>query len=148
MDEYTEPKIVDTPVSAIQKKPISEAKRKQLQDARDKKVLLKRKPAVESDSDSDEEHPKKKGKTITKTRDDDDEEHWSSTTNMIRTGALLTLAAGSYYFQNLYGAAIPKKKEPTVEAVPLPQTAQAPQTNSAVFQNPIRVLVGKSGFAL
>ena len=62
------------------KKPVSEAKRKQLEGAREKKANQKKVIEPESDSSDDEPEPsKKKSKVITKGNAGSDMEQWSTT---------------------------------------------------------------------
>ena len=80
------------------KKPVSEAKRKQLEGAREKKAVQKK--AIEPDSDSSEEDEpvKKKSKVITKgSNSGSDIEQWGT------TAALVSLAGATFYMQNIYG---------------------------------------------
>jgi hypothetical protein len=84
-----------------------EAKRKQLEVARDN---TKQKKVIEPDSDSsedDDEPVTKKSKVITKNSTRDDMEQWGTTA--IRTAALVSLAGAIFYMQNIYG----KNKCPT-----------------------------------
>ena len=121
------------------KKPVSEAKRKQLEGAREKKAVQKK--AIEPDSDSSDDEPepsKKRSKVITKgSNSGSDMEQWGTTP--IRTAALVSLAGATFYMQNIYG----KKNIQT------PAPAQAPipmQANMLPTVN--RSYVGKSGFAI
>jgi hypothetical protein len=124
------------------KKPASEAKRKQLSEAREKKATLKK--AIEPDSESSDEETepvKKKSKVITKSSSGgSDMEQWGTTA--IRTAALVSLAGATFYMQNIYG----KKNMPSpVTVPPEPQVTQV-QTN--VFPTGNRAFVGKSGFSI
>ena len=83
------------------KKPVSEAKRKQLSEARDNK---KQKKVIEPESDSSDDEPepaKKKSKVITKGNNSVSESEWATTA--IRTAALVSLAGATFYMQNIYG---------------------------------------------
>ena len=120
------------------KKPVSEAKRKQLEGARERKANQKK--AIEPDSDSSEEDEpvKKKSKVITKSNSVSESE-WATTA--IRTAALVSLAGATFYMQNIYG----KKK--MSDPAPAPAPTQAPmQANMLPTVN--RSYVGKSGFAI
>ena len=118
------------------KKPVSEAKRKQLEGARERKANQKK--AIEPDSDSSEEDEpvKKKSKVITKgSNSGSDIEQWGT------TAALVSLAGATFYMQNIYG----KKK--MSDPAPAPAPTQAPmQANMLPTVN--RSYVGKSGFAI
>ena len=94
MEEPT-PVIIVEPVKV--KKPVSEAKRKQLEGARERNANQKK--AIEPDSDSSEEDEpvKKKSKVITKgSNSGSDIEQWG-------TAALVSLAGATFYMQNIYG---------------------------------------------
>ena len=96
-------------------------------------------------------HTKPQRVTAVNTPDDttdDDENSWY--TSAVRTGALLTLAAGSFYFNNMYGKA-PKKKRHATRPSPL----QTPTSSRVQFTQPNTVQprsttgqIGKSGFVL
>ena len=96
-------------------------------------------------------HTKPQRVTTVNTPDDtndDDENSWY--TSAVRTGALLTLAAGSFYFNNMYGKA-PKKKRHATRPSPL----QTPTSSRVQFTQPNTVQprsttgqIGKSGFVL
>ena len=122
------------------KKPVSEAKRKQLEGARERKANQKK--AIEPDSDSSEEDEpvKKKSKVITKgSNSGSDIEQWGTTA--IRTAALVSLAGATFYMQNIYG----KKK--MSDPAPAPAPTQAPM-QANMFPTVNRSYVGKSGFAI
>jgi hypothetical protein len=111
MEEPT-PVIVVEPVKI--KKPVSEAKRKQLEGARERKANQKK--AIEPDSDSSEDEPepaKKRSKVITKGNNSE----WATTA--IRTAALVSLAGATFYMQNIYG------KQNMSDSVPAPAPTQA-----------------------
>ena len=119
------------------KKPVSEAKRKQLEGAREKKANQKKVIEPDSDSSEDDEPVKKKSKVITKGSNAVSESEWA--TAAIRTAALVSLAGATFYMQNIYG----KKNIQT----PAPAPPQAPmQTDMLPTVN--RSFVGKSGFAI
>ena len=118
------------------KKPVSEAKRKQLEGARERKANQKK--AIEPDSDSSEEDEpvKKKSKVITKgSNSGSDIEQWGT------TAALVSLAGATFYMQNIYG----KKK--MSDPAPAPAPTQAPM-QANMFPTVNRSYVGKSGFAI
>ena len=84
------------------KKPVSEAKRKQLEGARERKANQKKAIELDSDSSEEDEPVKKKSKVITKgSNSGSDMEQWSTTA--IRTASLVSLAGASFYMQNIYG---------------------------------------------
>ena len=125
------------------KKPVSEAKRKQLEGAREKKANQKK--VIEPDSDSSEDEPepaKKRSKVITKgSNSGSDMEQWGTTA--IRTAALVSLAGATFYMQNIYG----KKNIQTPAPAPITQvTSPSLQTDMLPTLN--RSFVGKSGFAI
>ena len=107
--EVEVPPTVVEPVKV--KRPVSEAKRKQLESAREKKATLKKVIEPESDSSDDETEPvKKKSKVITKSNSGgNDMEQWGTTA--IRTAALVSLAGATFYMQNIYGK---KKTSPSL----------------------------------
>jgi hypothetical protein len=124
------------------KKPVTEAKRKQLEGARERKVNQKK--AIEPDSDSSDDEPepsKKKSKVITKgSNSGSDMEQWGTTA--IRTAALVSLAGATFYMQNIYG----KKNIQTPAPAPTTQAPVPMQANMLPTVN--RSYVGKSGFAI
>jgi hypothetical protein len=137
---------VEVPPTVVEptkiKKPVSEAKRKQLESAREKKANQKKVIEPDSESSEDETEPvKKKSKVITKSSSGgSDMEQWGTTA--IRTAALVSLAGATFYMQNIYG----KKNMPSpVTVPPEPQVTQV-QTN--VFPTGNRAFVGKSGFSI
>ena len=137
--EVEVPPTVVEPVKV--KRPVSEAKRKQLESAREKKATLKKVIEPESDSSDDETEPvKKKSKVITKNNSGgNDMEQWGTTA--IRTAALVSLAGATFYMQNIYG----KKKDIPISVPPEPQVTQV-QAN--MLPTGTRSFVGKSGFSI
>ena len=137
--EVEVPPTVVEPVKV--KRPVSEAKRKQLESAREKKATLKKVIEPESDSSDDETEPvKKKSKVITKSNSGgNDMEQWGTTA--IRTAALVSLAGATFYMQNIYG----KKNIPSSVTVP-PEPQITVPTNVLPTGN--RAYVGKSGFSI
>ena len=111
------------------KKPVSEAKRKQLEGARERKANQKK--AIEPDSDSSEEDEpvKKKSKVITKGNSGSDMEEWSTTA--IRTAALVSLAGATFYMQNIYGK---KKYKPLPLRQPLLHKSRRRRCKLTCFQ--------------
>ena len=61
------------------KKPVSEAKRKQLEGARERKANQKKAIEPDSDSSEDDEPVKKKSKVITKSNNSVNESEWATT---------------------------------------------------------------------
>ena len=137
--EVEVPPTVVEPVKV--KRPVSEAKRKQLESAREKKATLKKVIEPESDSSDDETEPvKKKSKVITKSNSGgNDMEQWGTTA--IRTAALVSLAGATFYMQNIYG----KKKDIPISVPPEPQVTQV-QAN--MLPTTSRSFVGKSCFSI
>ncbi len=136
--EVVEPVIVVEPPKV--KKPVSEAKKRQLEGAREKKAVQKNLKVIEPDSDSseDDEPVKKKSRVITKGNSGGESE-WATTA--IRTAALVSLAGATFYMQNIYG------EKNMSDPVPAQAPAQAPvQANMLPTVN--RSYVGKSGFAI
>ena len=91
--------------------------------------------------------PQRVTAAVTTPVDDDEDDSWY--TSIVRTGALLSLAAGSFYFNNMYGKA-PKKKRHTTRPSPLQSSSrvQPGQPNTVqprTFSGPH---IGKSGFVL
>jgi hypothetical protein len=135
---------VEVPPTVVEptkiKKPVSEAKRKQLESAREKKANQKKVIEPDSESSEDETEPvKKKSKVITKSSSGgNDMEQWGTTA--IRTAALVSLAGATFYMQNIYG----KKKDP-ISVPPEPQVTPV-QANMLPTVN--RSYVGKSGFSI
>ena len=127
-------------LSKLLKKPVSEAKRKQLEGAREKRAVQKK--VIEPDSDSSEDEPepaKKRSKVITKgSNSGSDMEQWGTTA--IRTAALVSLAAATFYMQNIYGKKNIQTPAPATQA-PIPMQANMLPTVN-------RSYVGKSGFAI
>ena len=133
--------VVVEPIATKIKKPMSEAKRKQLSDAREKKANQKKVIEPESETSDEETGPvKKKSKVITKTNSGNDSEEWGTTA--VRTAALISLAGCTYYMQHVYGN--PAKKN-IPATVPEPQVTPV-QVNMLPTGN--RSYVGKSGFAI
>ena len=92
-------------------------------------------------------HKPQRVTAVTTPVDDDEDDSWY--TSIVRTGALLSLAAGSFYFINMYGKA-PKKKRHTTRPSPLQSSSrvQPGQPNTVqprTFSGPH---IGKSGFVL
>ena len=137
------PVVVEPIVSKV-KKPISESKRKQLSDAREKKANQKKVIEPDSESSDDDTEPvKKKSKVITKSNSGNDSEEWGTTA--VRTAALISLAGATFYKQNIYGN--PAKKNIPSTVPPEPQVTPV-QANMLPTVNPNRSYVGKSGFSI
>ena len=133
--------VVVEPIATKIKKPMSEAKRKQLSDAREKKANQKKVIEPDSESSDDDTEPvKKKSKVITKSSSGNDLEQWGTTA--IRTAALISLAGATFYMQNIYGN--PAKKN-IPATVPEPQVTPV-QANMLPTGN--RSYVGRSGFQI
>ena len=136
---------VEVPPTVVEptkiKKPVSEAKRKQLSEAREKKATLKKVIEPDSESSDEETEPvKKKSKVITKGNSGgNDMEQWGTTA--FRTAALVSLAGATFYMQNIYG----KKNIPSSVTVP-PEPQITVPTNVLPTGN--RAYVGKSGFSI
>jgi uncharacterized membrane protein YdfJ with MMPL/SSD domain len=138
--EVDVPQTVVEPIVSKVKKPVSEAKKRQLSDAREKKANQKKVIEPDESSDDDTEPVKKKSKVITKSNSGNDLEQWGTTA--IRTAALISLAGCTYYMQHVYGNPA-KKNIPTVP--PEPQVTPV-QANMLPTVN--RSYVGKSGFSI
>ena len=139
--EVDVPQTVVEPIVSKVKKPISESKRKQLSDAREKKANQKKVIEPDSESSDDDTEPvKKKSKIITKSNSGNDLEQWGTTA--FRTAALISLAGATFYMQNIYGN--PAKKN-IPATVPEPQVTPV-QVNMLPTGN--RSYVGKSGFSI
>ena len=134
--EVDVPQTVVEPIVSKVKKPVSEAKKRQLSDAREKKANQKKVIEPDESSDDDTEPVKKKSKVITKSNYGNDME-WGTTA--IRTAALVSLAGATFYMQNIYG----KKKDIPISVPPEPQQVQA-----NVLPTSNRAFVGKSGFSI
>ena len=133
---------VDVPQTVVEpkvKKPLSDAKRKQLEGAREKKANQKKIIEPDSESSDDDTEPvKKKSKVITKSNSGNDLEQWGTTA--IRTAALISLAGATFYMQNIYG----KKKDP----IPVPPEPQVTPVQANMLPTGNRSYVGKSGFSI
>ena len=131
--------VVVEPIATKIKKPLSDAKRKQLEGAREKKANQKKIIEPDSESSDDDTEPvKKKSKVITKSNSGNDLEQWGTTA--IRTAALISLAGATFYMQNIYG----KKKDP----IPAPPEPQVTPVQANMLPTGNRAYVGKSGFSI
>ena len=129
MSEHPDLSDLEKPVSPDERKILSQAKKTQLAAARasakDKKrkrdealeMLLSEKQSNDQEKADEDEEPEqiepKKRKVVVTNRvepEREDTDPWWQP--VIRTGALLSLAAGSFYFQNLYGKSTLADKPP------------------------------------
>jgi hypothetical protein len=130
--------VVVEPIATKIKKPLSDAKRKQLEGAREKKANQKKIIEPDSESSDDDTEPvKKKSKVITKSNSGNLEQ-WGTTA--FRTAALVSLAGATFYMQNIYG----KKKDP----IPVPPEPQVTPVQANMLPTGNRAFVGKSGFSI
>ena len=112
-------------------------------------LLTSQTPAAESPA-----RDTKKTRRVTACDEDDDcvsttpppQDDGSWVTSAIRTGALLGLAAGSYYFQNVYGKtnSRPPMKKKKIQNTPLMQ----PRKADALQYSRVPSEVGRSGFTM
>ena len=103
-----------------------------------------------SDDDIQSPTPKKRPKRVTTDVDSVQEDHADSPgdgwqTSAIRTGALLSLAAGSYYFQHVYGKA---QKRRTHSKTSSSSPGLSAARGVGLQRPPLAGHVGKSGFAI
>jgi hypothetical protein len=143
--EQPTPVIVVEPVKI--KKPVSEAKRKQLEGAREKKAVQKK--AIEPDSDSSDDEPepsKKKSKIITKGNNSgSDMEQWGTTAALLGLLGLLARSIGITRRSHiLHAKHLRKKKNQT----PAPTQVTSPPMQANMLPTLNRSYVGKSGFAI
>jgi hypothetical protein len=107
--------------------------------------LLLTKDTKQEHGDDDEEEPpkvKRPKRVTTATVTHEAEDSW--TTSMIRTGALVSLAGMSYWFQNFYGASksstVPRQKKKIESKPHIIKPVQ--------FNNSSSTAVGMSGFTV
>ena len=107
-------------------------------------LAVKQEPKQEHrDDDEDVTPTAKKPKRVTKEADipvqETQEDSW--TTSMIRTGALVSLAGMSYWFQNMYGKSITAPQVHQKKKI-----ESKPRISKSVQPNSIPNSVGQSGF--